>query len=302
MIDTVTGPISLEELGQTLIHEHIICTGAEFQKSFSNWLPKETVMNIALAKLKYVSEKFQIRTIIDGTPLTLGRDLMLLKEVSERSGVQIVASTGFYFYDSFPLIKMPPEALAEFLLDEMQNGDIRPAMFKCAADAAGITLSVQKSLQTAALVHQASGSPVYCHSSARVKSGIEARQLLEDAGVPPSKTIIGHVSDSNDISYALELLKTGCFVSIDRICPHNAAFAAELIRAGYEDRIFLSHDHICCYDTVMASPPQSQGEPHGLDVVHGRILPEMRVLGVSETAIEKITTGNIINLYRNTGK
>ena len=97
---------------------------------------------------------------------------------------------------------------------------------------------------------------------------------------------------------ALELLKNGSYASVDRIHPHNAAFTAELIRAGYEDRIFLSHDHICCYDTIMTDPPTPQGEPHGLDLVHSRILPEMRALGIAENTIEKIIAGNIIGLYR----
>ena len=141
--------------------------------------------------------------------------------------------------------------------------------------------------------------PVYCHTNSWTRSGIEAQQVLAEAGVAPEKCIFGHVCDSNDIGYALKLLEIGCFVSLDRICPHNAAFAAELIRAGYEERIFLSHDHICCYDTVACDPPAPQNEPHGLDVVHGRIIPEMRQLGVTEEVIGKITTRNIITLYRN---
>ena len=40
MINTVTGRIKLEELGNTLIHEHIICTGTELQKNFADWLPR----------------------------------------------------------------------------------------------------------------------------------------------------------------------------------------------------------------------------------------------------------------------
>lgn len=298
MIETVTGKIKLEELGNTLVHEHIVCSGAEFQAAFPNWRPLEKVLDIAVAKLKYISENYQVRTIIDGTPLILGRDLELLKEASLRSGVQIIASTGFYYYDSFAVLKQPVELMAELLLKEIRHGAIRPAMFKCAADAAGITDTVRKSLQTAGAVYRETGMPVYCHTNSWTHSGIEAQQVLAEAGVAPEKCIFGHVCDSNDIGYALKLLETGCFVSLDRICPHNAAFAAELIRAGYEERIFLSHDHICCYDTVACDPPAPQNEPHGLDVVHGRIIPEMRKLGVTEEVIEKITTRNIITLYR----
>lgn len=298
MINTVTGRIKLEELGNTLIHEHIICTGTELQKNFADWLPRETVLDIAVSKLKYVAENYGVKTIFDATPLTLGRDLELLKECSLLSGVQIVSSTGFYFYDSFGVIKMQPEKLAEFLIKEIEEGKIRPAMFKCAADAAGITPTVEKVLKTAAIVHKATGIPVYCHSCARVKSGVAAQQMLEDNGVPPTKTIIGHVSDGNNIDYALELLKSGCYVSVDRIASHNAAFATGVVEAGYENRLFLSHDHICCYDTIMSDPPVPQNEPHGLDVVHGRIIPEMLQLGVAPETIKQITVKNIVELYR----
>ena len=295
MINTVTGPVKLGTLGQTLPHEHIVCSGAEFQSTFPGWLPEETVLNIAVAKLKYAAETYQIRTVIDGTPLTLGRDLPLLKKASERSGVQIIASTGFYFYDSFPLIKMPPEGISEFLTDEIINGEIKPAIFKCAADVQGITPTVKKALQAAALVHKETGIPIYCHTHAAVKSGTAAQEILLECGVNPSKLVFGHVSDSNDVPYALDLLKKGSFVSIDRVHPHNAAFAEELIRAGFADRIFLGHDHICCGDLVMTGAPQN--EPYGLDVVHGKILPEMKASGVDPETIRKITTENIITLF-----
>lgn len=107
--------------------------------------------------------------------------------------------------------------------------------------------------------------------------------------------MIGHVGDANDTSYALTLLKTGCYVAVDRIAPHNATFATELVKAGCEDRIFLSHDHICCRDNVLESV--SQGEPYGLDAVHSRVLPEMRTLGVTEETLRKITVENVCHLF-----
>ena len=88
MINTVTGPVKPEDLGRTLIHEHLICTSAEFCNQ-RGWLADDAVLNIILKKLKFVSEKFGIRTIVDGTPQILGRDLALLKKVSELSGVNI---------------------------------------------------------------------------------------------------------------------------------------------------------------------------------------------------------------------
>ena len=88
-IHTVTGIIDTGELGETLFHEHIICTSPEFQRVFPDWLPRKKVVDIAVSKIKYAVEKFGIKTIFDATPLSLGRDIELLKEVSEKSEVHV---------------------------------------------------------------------------------------------------------------------------------------------------------------------------------------------------------------------
>ena len=49
---------------------------------------------------------------------------------------------------------------------------------------------------------------------------------------------------------------------------------------------------------TLSKPPVPQNEPHGLDVVHGRIIPEMLQQGVTQETIERITVKNIVELYR----
>ena len=78
MINTVTGKIKKSELGRVLMHEHVICTSHEFQ-DFPGWLDRSIIVPVAVEKIKYVSENFGIKTIIDATPQILGRNLYLLK-------------------------------------------------------------------------------------------------------------------------------------------------------------------------------------------------------------------------------
>lgn len=294
-INSAAGKIDIHEIGETLFHEHIICTSPEFQRVFSEWLPRKQVVDIAVSKIKYAAEKFGVKTIFDVTPLTLGRDIGLLKEVSEKSGVNIIPSTGFYCYESFSLRKLSVPALTKFLLTDIENTGA--SLLKCAVDAAGLTPLAAKTLEVMSCVHKETNIPIYVHTHAASKTGIPALELLTGLGVPAHKIVFGHVSDANDITYPLELLKHNTFVSVDRIHQHNAQFILQLINANYSDRIMVSHDHICCLDTIMENPQANQKEPYGLDVVHGKILPELRASGVDEKTVKQLTDANIIRLF-----
>jgi phosphotriesterase-related protein len=287
----------LNALGNTLIHEHIICTSPEFFNEYNNWLPRQQVLDIACAKVRYAAEKYNIKTIVDGTPLSLGRNLKLLQEVSQATNVNIIASAGFYFYPSFSQRQLPVATLAKFMIEEITDGAIKPAILKCAIDADSMTNDVKKMLSTVAEVQLATGLPVFMHSSSHKRNGLEALELFVQAGVDPRKVIVGHTADAGDASYPLELLDKGCLVSIDRIKPENAAqrtgVLLEVIKHGDIDRIFIAHDHICCRGTVMNNPPAPQGEPHGLDTIHTMVLPQL-----PEAVADKLLRENIIKLYQ----
>ena len=69
----------------------------------------------------------------------------------------------------------------------------------------------------------------------------------------------------------------------------------DVINKGFEDRTFMSHDHICCYDRIMEGI--YQGEPHGLDIVPGKYFSELLHMGVSMEILEKIITKNVEKLF-----
>ena len=301
MIRTVTGEITPEELGRTLIHEHIICTSPDFQFAFPDWLPKEKVVEIGVAKLRYMAEKYQLRTFVDGTPISLGRDLALLREVSEKSGVQIIASSGFYHYPCFTAICVPPETMARFIIDEVNKSENGINILKCAVDADGVTPVIRKYLETIAFVHRETGLPVFMHSHSGNKTGLAAQEILAEKGVPPEKTVVGHVADSNSPDYALELLERGCYVSVDRIRSANAANRVEvlyhLLRKGCTDRIMVSCDHVCCWDTVMNQPPVPNDDLEAMGVIFDGIFPALEARGIAPEMADKLTKENVINFF-----
>lgn len=301
MIRTVTGKITPGELGRTLIHEHIICTSPDFQFAFPNWLPREKVVPIAVAKLRYLAEKFQLRTFIDATPISLGRDLGLLREVSEKSGVQIIASSGFYFYPCFTAICVPPETMARFIIDEINVENNGIHMLKCAVDAEGVTPVVRRYLETIALVHNETGLPVYMHTHSGNKTGLAAQEILAEKGVPPEKTVVGHVADCNSCDYALEILQRGCSVSVDRINHKNVRNRIELLyrllQQGFEKRIFVSCDHVCCWDNVMNQISVPNDDVESMGVIWQELFPGTAAKGIDFDIAERVMVQNVAALF-----
>jgi phosphotriesterase-related protein len=82
-------------MGLTLIHEHLLVDfiGAETITP-DRWNRTDVVAKM----LPYLKElnRLGCRTLLECTPAFLGRDPLLLRELSERSGIQILTNTGYY--------------------------------------------------------------------------------------------------------------------------------------------------------------------------------------------------------------
>ena len=302
-VNTVTGAVDVAELGATLIHEHVICSSPEFMQAFHpRWNAPEKVIPIVTERLKYIREKHDVRTIVDGTPLSLGRDLDLLKRVSEESGVYIIASTGFYTGNCFTLCKASPECVADWLIDEINNGSIKPAFLKCAVETS-LDGYQERVIHILSLVMKATGLSVFAHSNPGRKTGLQILDEFAKYDIPMNKIIVGHSADSLDLEYNIELLNRGAYISVDRLFHDasslkKAGFAAELIRLGWENKIFFAHDGICYQDYMNSKSEVYAHEPvDRLAVVHDTVLPFLRENGISEDAINAILVKNLQTLF-----
>ena len=92
---TVRGEIAVEEMGISLIHEHILVDwiGAD-STGYHRWKRQE-VIERALPFLMEAKEK-GVKTFFECTPAYLGRDPFVLKELSEKTDINIVTNTGYY--------------------------------------------------------------------------------------------------------------------------------------------------------------------------------------------------------------
>ncbi len=308
MMETVLGKSDGNWDGMTLMHEHIIASSPVMTKFFGDaWLDKELVVARSLERLA-IAKAAGVGAIVDGTALNLGRDVELIGRISQESGMPICISTGMYYPGDFAFMRMPADVLAAYFIDEVVDGigesGVRPAIYKVAVERAQLTDEDIRYLHVAALVSIECGLPIYVHTNAGHRNGLEAVDRLKEWGVPAESIVVGHCLDSYKLDYPLELLQKGTSLCCDRIfrggdgALKKADMVAELCTRGYADRLVLSHDYICCEDKWNGKYPNERrpGTVHddlrGLCVVADVVLPRLKERGIPEDQLRKITVDN----------
>lgn len=90
IVETVTGPISANQLGKTLIHEHFIFGYPGFQGDVTLGSFNEEAALKEAVEIAQVMASHGVDTVVDPTPNECGRNPLFLKKVSEATGLQII--------------------------------------------------------------------------------------------------------------------------------------------------------------------------------------------------------------------
>ncbi len=313
MIQTVCGKISEEKLGNTLSHEHICILNQEMRFQFPDWFSEDEFFGFALPLLNKL-KSYGIDSIIDATPINLGRDINLIKKASQMSGINIIASTGLYFMEEPWIYRPCPEFISELYIKELTEGiggtDIKAGVIKCASD--GLLSEANRSLlRAAAMASAKTGAPVFTHTYSKdngssPKNGVKQQEVLFSAGALPEKTLIGHAGDSNDIDYLAELMKNGSFIGLDRFGAEQFNTMEErintlvkLVELGFANKITLSHDTNFYSDAWHAwdAPHYVFNPKRNMLLLSEYVLPELKARGVSDSDIHLMMHENIKNLF-----
>src|SRR3984957_4357609 len=148
-VETVQGAVDAQELGLTLVHEHVRFRDEAVANEWPSRYDEQLEYDAALVAVNAAAER-GVQTIVDPTAMYGGRDVRFMKRVADQTGVRIVACTGIYSYDSLPhyFQNRDVDVMADHFVEDIEVGiqgtDIRAAFLKCAADAAGVTENVEK--------------------------------------------------------------------------------------------------------------------------------------------------------------
>jgi predicted metal-dependent phosphotriesterase family hydrolase len=308
VIRTVNGDISPADLGVTQTHEHLYCdqTLGRSEASFPT-LSTQMILRDADLVVRELEDFHAAggRAIAEMTVLGWGRDVAVLRDISRRSGIHVIATSGFYVEDCIPDFAREAsiEDLVYFLVKELVEGadgtQIRTGLLKSGVGRPVIEGLEKKCAVAVARAQKLTGVAITTHTSASSRFeilggnlGAQHLDIFEAEGVDPARVIVGHTDENADIRQFLALAKRGAMIQFDVIGKTHwlldetrVILLAKLAEAGYEDRLLLSTDR--CRMTEI----KALGGP-GYDHLLRSFLPKLRQAGFDEVLIHKMLVEN----------
>jgi phosphotriesterase-related protein len=324
IVQTVLGPVDTADLGPTLVHEHVYLTFPGAHLDPADDFDKSRCIETAVERLQQTAGH-GIKTWVDPCPIDLGRDPELLAEVSRRSGVQIVCTTGFYHEEigvpHYWRLRSVGE-IHEFYMHEITNGigatGIKPGAIKIATGDP-VTELEKKVVRAAGRAAKDSGLTVISHCEN--STGWDAQQdVLADEGVDLGRCLIGHQDQADEVGQLVKIAERGSFAGVDRVGyevlaseDDRVGLVKGMLDAGHQDRLCLSQDHMCCMRAVkfpFAIPEgmeemavqlepwvreQMYGRPH--DYLFTDFWPKLEAAGVARATFDSILVDNPRKLF-----
>ncbi len=192
-IQTVKGPVDLDQLGDTMMHEHVFFVFDEKVRAASMSFGRRELNRLAACGA---------RTLVDVGPLP-HRKMDWYKEIAPQVKLNIILSTGFYSEktnylgdNSVPehLHRLSEDAYVERftkqLVEGIDDSGLRAGVIKVACSKATLTPWEQKVLRAAGRVQKATGVPICTHAIEGARQQFDA---LVAAGADPESIYMSHV-------------------------------------------------------------------------------------------------------------
>jgi phosphotriesterase-related protein len=306
-INSVTGPISSDDLGFTLMHEHVMVSASGLYESYPDLLGKEREER-AIESLKRAKAE-GIDTIVDATTFDLGRRPQLLAEVSRASGVNIINATGWWLDVPRFLNGVSPNQMAREFVRDVEEGfrgtDVKAGILKCAADFENVTAPLEIMARAVARAHNETGLPIMVHSYPTGQVARRQIMIFKEEGVDLTRVKIDHSNDTTDVEYLKWILDQGCYLGLDRypgrlVSPHMRTVTLKrLIDEGYAERLCPSHDCICLA-VLKENPDGSMPNEHEFArhnvhqylYIKREVIPDLLEMGVNAKTIDTLFVDN----------
>ncbi len=314
-INTVTGTASPEQLGTTLMHEHLLIGwgGWELDCSAPRF-DRKTALRNCVERVKEVKD-LGLETFVDPCPMDIGRDVTFMAEVSAATGIRIICTTGLYKEDlgnTSYFKQRTVDDIAEVYVSEITRGigdtGIKAGLIKCATGKRQITKYEEMCLRAAARAQRRTGVPITTHTDEGTM-GREQLDIFASEGVELSHVIIGHSCGASDLRYHTDMLDRGCVLGFDRfgldfLHPDKLRLAAliGLLGVGYENQLVLSHDSVACWlGRGLDLTPETAKLVENWKPSHvfKNIVPALKRAGVGDTKIRAMLVENPRRYFQN---
>ena len=311
-IMTVKGPEDPDKMGITLTHEHILVDfiGAD-STGYFRW-NRDSVIARAMPSLLKAKDA-GVNTFIECTPEYLGRDPLLLRELSQKTGLTFITNTGYYGFNN----KYLPEsfytsdaaALAAKWTGEFLNGiegtGIRPGFIKIAVNPAdSLSPADEKIITAAAITHLNTGLTIASHTGPD-KPAFAQIKILKEMGVDPSAFIWVHAARGTD-EKIYEAAASGAWISFDNIRNRpNLKPGDQFSIEWYAGRIaelkkrMLLHKLLLSHDSGWYDPSKPGGGTfNGYTDIFEFLLPVLKEKGLTDADIAQIMIKNPAEAFK----
>jgi phosphotriesterase-related protein len=239
---TVRGPVALDALGITLMHEHLLLDARSWwhrpieperlhlasspvHASIIGELRMDPFVNLDNCRLDderlASAELLPFKalgggTVVDPTCRGIGRDPLALKRISEAAGLNVVMGAGYYLQGSHPpaVAQMSADAIAdEIVRDALEGADgtgVRIGLIGEIGVSGDFTDEEEKSLIGAARAQRRTGLPLMVHLPGWFRHGRRVLDVVEAEGADVRHTVLCHMNPSHDdVAYQTRLAERG---------------------------------------------------------------------------------------------
>ena len=305
-VNTVLGPIDTDELGFVAIHEHIGygMPGSELDTRW--WKSPEQRYEETVPKLRAYREHGG-GTFVDATGICNGRDLDYYKSLSEKTGVHIVAATGFVGGDT--ALKFFADADVDYLYRQFHH-EITVGIGRSGAKAGIIKVGVSRGFRmkeldlriyrAAARAAVETGVPIFTHLAVDADPALA---VFREEGLPLNRVLFGHVDDGVSQGRIDEetLLAAGALFGFDtfgydlelpdppfwgRHRQERLDHFLGFLERGLVDQVLASADANC-------SPLGWPGvKGHTINYLFEDLIPDLKDAGIDDATITRIFVTN----------
>ena len=298
LIMTVNGPVSASATGIWLPHEHILVDFIKADSMPPDPYDRKDVVKKMLPYLREV-KKLGCRTIAECTPEYIGRDPLLLKELADSTGLNILTNTGIYAaHHNLGIPKGGTSRTAEEFavkwISEFRKGikntGIKPGFIKIAVDPDSLTIFERRIVRAAAITHLSTGLTIASHSPSAIPV-FQELDIIRSEGVLAEAFIWVHACQEKDVTKLAEAARRGAWISLDKVNDENINEIVKTVRymksQGLLHKVLLSHD-AGWYDP--AKP--DGGEIRGYSTIFKKLIPALKEAGISNYDIKLMTETN----------
>lgn len=263
IVRTVLGDIDPADLGTTYAHEHLVIDGGRMVQQSADFLLAD--VDRAVAEVD-AAKALGLRAVVDAMPCDAGRNVRKLAEISERTGIHVIAPTGLHLAKHYPDDHWSIDASVEeltglFVADISEGIDARDyhgplvrrtghraGVIKIAGSETGLTEREQRVYAAAALAHRWTGAPILAHCTDG-RAAPEQLGFLADHGVDLGHVVVSHADKVVDRGYHREIHAMGATQELDqgfRWKPDQdngtLTILSWLIEDGYGAQVMLGMD------------------------------------------------------------